>query len=66
MNLIEQLKLAFSEQVEWIQKAKSRFNQTPYKKGADVKVSKMNLMRQMLQGKNLTAQFIMQEEASNE
>lgn len=43
MSLVEQIAFAFSEHVEWIQNAKSWFNQTPFKKGADVKGSKNEL-----------------------
>lgn len=43
MNLIEQIEFAFAEQVEWIQNARSLFNQTPFNKGSDVKGSKKKL-----------------------
>ncbi len=42
-DLKEQIEFAFSEHVEWIQNAKSWFNQTPFKKGADVKGSRKAL-----------------------
>ena len=43
MSLIEQIEFAFAEQVEWIQNARSLFNQTPFDKGSDVKGSKKKL-----------------------
>ncbi|WP_295366174.1 transposase [uncultured Succinivibrio sp.] len=43
MNLIEQIEFAFAEQVEWIQNARSLFNQTPFNKGSDVKGRKKKL-----------------------
>ena len=42
-SLKGQLEFAFAEQVEWIQNARSLFNQTPFNKGSDVKGSKKKL-----------------------
>lgn len=42
-SLKGQLEFAFAEQVEWIQNARSLFNQTPFNKGSDVKGSKKGL-----------------------
>ena len=42
-SLKGQLEFAFAEQVEWIQNARSLFNQTSFNKGSDVKGSKKKL-----------------------